>query len=438
MKESRSETLFQEARRYIPGGVNSPVRAFGSVGGTPIFFKQGKGPYLISVDERHYVDYINSWGALILGHAPTPVVSAAQKAVANGSTFGAPTELEVTLAKTICEFVPTIEKVRLVSSGTEATMSAIRLARGYTNRDKIIKFEGCYHGHADTLLVKTGSGGLTFRIPSSQGVPADFVKHTLIATYNDLDSVEQLFKKHPKEIATLIVEPIAGNMNCILPKAGFLKGLRQLCDHYGSLLIFDEVITGFRVGLGGAQQLFNIKPDLTTLGKIMGGGFPIGAFGGKTAIMELVAPMGGVYQAGTLSGNSVAVTAGLATLNEISKPNFYDDLEKKTMVLLNGIKERAAAAKLNITINQIGSMFGLLFTDQPEVGNYTQVMACNTEIFNKFFHELLQHGVYFPPSAFEVCFVSHALQDKEIKHTLSAIEKGFAAVRGLCESAITN
>src|SRR3989338_697728 len=388
MTELRSEQLFQQANRCVPGGVNSPVRAFGGVGGTPLFIKKGQGAYLITEDDQSYIDYVNSWGTLILGHAHPTVVAAIQTTAAEGLSFGAPTYREIEFAETICSLMPNIEKVRLVNSGTEATMSAIRLARGYTNRDKIIKFEGCYHGHADTLLVKTGSGGLTFNIPSSLGIPADFAKHTLVANYNDLNSIEQLFKRHPKEIAAIIVEPIAANMNCVLPTKGFLKGLRQFCDHYGSLLIFDEVITGFRVGLGGAQQLFGIKPDLTTLGKVIGGGLPIGAFGGKTALMDLVAPMGGVYQAGTLAGNPIAVSAGLATLQEIQQPHFYEQLEQRTTLLVNGIKESAETAKIPLVINQIGSIFGLFFTEQTEVNSYKQVMTCNTELFKKFFHQL--------------------------------------------------
>lgn len=423
---NKSAELFAAAQQFIPGGVNSPVRAFKAVGGTPIFFKQGQGPYLIDVDGTRYIDYVASWGPLILGHTHPAVVKAVQETAMTGMSYGAPTEKEILLAGKICQLMPSIEKIRMVNSGTEATMTAIRLARAFTKRDKILKFEGCYHGHSDSLLIKAGSGALTFGVPSSPGVPEVLAQHTLNATFNNLDSVQKLFEKYGNEIAAIILEPIPANMNCILPKAGFLKGLRDICNQYKSILIFDEVITGFRVALGGAQELFNIKPDLTTLGKIIGGGLPVGAFGGRRDIMDLLSPLGPVYQAGTLSGNPLAMAAGLATLNELTQPEFYSTLEIKTEKLISGINERSKAAKIPLTINQIGSVFGLFFTDQPEIHSYQQVTQCNIGYFKKFFHDMLQEGIYLAPSAYEAGFVSMSHTEKEFEKTWDAVEVTFA------------
>jgi glutamate-1-semialdehyde 2,1-aminomutase len=400
---SHSHDLFLRAQKRIPGGVNSPVRAFKSVGGEPIFFRRGKGAHVWDEDGKKYIDYVGSWGPLILGHAHPDVLAAVHHAVDMGMTFGAPTELEVLLAEKITRLMPNIEMVRMVSSGTEAVMSAIRLARGYTKRNKILKFDGCYHGHSDALLVKAGSGLLTHGIPDSAGVPNDVVQHTLTAEFNRLDQVQALFEKNGEEIAAIIVEPIAGNMNCVPPVPGFLEGLRKICDQYNSLLIFDEVITGFRVALGGAQALYNIKPDITTLGKIIGGGMPVGAFGGRREIMEQLAPLGPIYQAGTLSGNPVAMAAGLATLTQLEQPGVYESLEKMTRVLVSGL------APYTIKTEQIGSLFGLFF-ETPEQ-------------FKKFFHGMLQHGIYFAPSAFEVGFVSTMHRTEDIQATLDAAEK---------------
>lgn len=417
---ARSQELFSQAQQLIPGGVNSPVRAFKAVGGTPIYFKRGEGAYLIDEDENRYIDYVASWGPAILGHAHPAVVKAVQTTAANGLGFGTPHQLELQLAEKICQLMPTIEKIRMVNSGTEATMSAIRLARAVTGRNKILKFEGCYHGHSDSLLIKAGSGALTFGVPSSPGVPAVLAEHTLTDTFNDLDSVQQLFEKFGNDIAAIIVEPIAGNMNCILPKPKFLAGLREICDQYQSLLILDEIITGFRVSLGGAQQVFNVKPDLTTLGKIIGGGLPVGAFGGRKEIMDQLAPLGPVYQAGTLSGNPVAMAAGLATLNEISQPGFYENLAIKTQQLTQGMLERAKAANIPFSINHQGSMFGLFFSEQSPITSYQQVMQCNIARFTQFFHAMLQSGIYLAPSAFEAGFVSAAHSEKDIAQTLDA------------------
>ena len=418
-------SLFLKAQQYIPGGVNSPVRAFRSVGGEPIFIRKGMGPYLIDFEGQSYIDYVGSWGPLILGHAHPYVLEHIKKVLEDGLTFGAPTEIEVQLAEKICSLMPNIEMVRMVNSGTEATMSAIRLARGFTGRDKILKFSGCYHGHADSLLVKAGSGALTLGIPDSAGIPADLAKHTLIAEYNDLELVEKLFLEYGETIAAVIVEPIAGNMNCILPKPGFLEGLRALCDQYQSLLIFDEVMTGFRVGLGGAQTLYNIKPDLTTLAKIIGGGMPVGAFGGRRDIMSCLAPSGPVYQAGTLAGNPIAMTAGLATLELITTPGFYDGLNDKVTRLMDGLSTAANSAAIPFLTQNVGSMFGIFFTTQTEVTSYEQVKKTNITQFNRFFHEMLKAGIYFAPSAFEAGFISAAHTEKEIDLTIETAKKVF-------------
>jgi glutamate-1-semialdehyde 2,1-aminomutase len=427
---SNTSTTFEQAKAVIPAGVNSPVRAFGAVGGTPVFIDHGKGAYLYSTEGKPYIDYVDSWGPLILGHAHPDVIEVVQKTVAKGLSFGAPTLLEIELATKVCAIMPNIEKIRMVNSGTEATMSAIRLARGFTGKNKIIKFEGCYHGHADHLLVKAGSGALTFGQPSSAGVPEDFAKHTLTADFNDLNSVETLFKNNPDDIAALIVEPVAGNMNCISPTPAFLKGLRELCDQYNSVLIFDEVMTGFRVGLGGVQAKYNIKPDLTTLGKVIGGGMPVGAFGGRTDIMDCIAPTGPVYQAGTLSGNPVAMAAGLKTLELISQAGFFEELEENTFKLLEGLKMAARKHGIPFTTNQEGSMFGLFFTDQEKVTSFKSVMRCDAEAFKMFFHGMLDEGIYFAPSAFETGFMSSAHTDKEIQKTIEVADKVFAKMKG--------
>lgn len=421
----RSSELFQRAQHCIPGGVNSPVRAFKSVDGKPIFFARGEGAYAIDVDDKRYIDYVGSWGPLILGHAHPQVINAVKTTANNGLSFGAPTEIEVLLAEKICELMPNIEMVRMVSSGTEATLSAIRVARGFTQRDKILKFNGCYHGHSDALLIKAGSGALTLGIPGSAGVPEDFVKHTLMAEFNDLEQVKNIFARYGHEIAAIIVEPIAGNMNFVKPLPGFLEGLRHICDEYKSLLIFDEVMTGFRVALGGAQQLYNIKPDLTTLAKVIGGGMPVGAFGGRRDIMEQLAPLGPVYQAGTLSGNPVAMAAGLATLTEISQAGFYERLNTTTQQLLNGLMQRAQAANIPFLTDHAGSMFGFYFTDKKAIHSLTDVQQGDNERFKKFFHAMLQEGVYLAPSMFEAGFVSSAHGEQEIHATLIAAEKVF-------------
>lgn len=423
---SKSEQLFEKAQKVIPGGVNSPVRAFKGVGGTPVFIEKAEGAYITDSDGKRYIDYVGSWGPMVLGHNHSAIIDAVLKAVPNGLSFGAPTESEITLAELVCKLVPSIELVRMVSSGTEATMSAIRLARGYTGRDKIIKFEGCYHGHSDSLLVKAGSGALTLGQPSGPGVPADFAKHTITCTYNDLDSVKQAFEQYPTEIACLIVEPVAGNMNCVPPKAGFLQGLRELCDQYGTVFIIDEVMTGFRVSLGGAQAYYNVKPDLTTLGKIIGGGMPVGAFGGKREIMEAIAPTGPVYQAGTLSGNPIAMAAGLACLTELSKAGNEEKLAEKTKTLAEGFKALAAKHNVPFVVQYVGGMFGLFFTEQTEVTSFQEVMKCDAEKFNRFFHLMLEQGIYLAPSAFEAGFMSLAHSDADIEATLQAADKAFA------------
>ena len=419
---------FTQAQQHIPGGVNSPVRAFKGVGGDPVFIDHASGPYIFDPDGNRYIDYVGSWGPMILGHAHPQVIDAVSKVIGKGLSFGAPTELETRMADKVCELVPSIDLVRMVSSGTEATMSAIRLARGYTGRDKIVKFEGCYHGHSDSLLVKAGSGALTLGEPSSPGVPASLAEHTITLDYNNIEQVREAFTEIGREIACIIVEPVAGNMNCIPPVAGFLEGLREVCDQYGTVLIFDEVMTGFRVALGGVQGLYKITPDLTTLGKVIGGGMPVGAFGGKREIMEKISPLGPVYQAGTLSGNPVAMTAGLVTLELISKPGFFEQLTEKTGRLVAGVMERAKSAGVPMTSNQVGGMFGLFFTSEEKVSNFAQSTACNQEQFKKFFHAMLKRGVYLAPSAFETGFVSSAHSDEDIEATLSAAAEAFKEI----------
>ncbi len=423
---TNSTALFDRAQRVIPGGVNSPVRAFKGVGGTPVFIQKAQGAYIFDTDGKQYIDYVGSWGPMILGHNHPAILNAVLKTAENGLSFGAPTPLEIDLAELVCQLIPSIEMVRMVSSGTEATMSAIRLARGYTKRDKIIKFEGCYHGHADSLLVKAGSGALTLGQPNSPGVPADFAKHTLTCTYNDLDSVQQAFAQYPDQIACIIVEPVAGNMNCIPPKAGFLQGLRALCDQYGAVFIIDEVMTGFRVALGGAQAYYGVTPDLTCLGKIIGGGMPVGAFGGKKEIMQHIAPTGAVYQAGTLSGNPIAMAAGLACLTELKKDGNQQRLNQLTEKLSQGLKALADKHGIPFSVNYVGAMFGLFFTNKTEVSSYQDVMACDTEKFKLFFHKMLEQGVYLAPSAFEAGFMSLAHSDEDIDRTLAAADKVFA------------
>jgi len=425
---TRSHDLFQRAQRHIPGGVNSPVRAFRGVGGEPVFFERGDGPYLYDADGRRYIDYVASWGPMILGHAHPEVLRAVQETAARGLGFGAPTEIEIEMADLLCERVPSMDMVRMVSSGTEATMSAIRLARGFTGRDKIVKFEGCYHGHSDSLLVKAGSGALTLGVPTSPGVPVALAEHTITLEYNNLDQVREAFAHVGGQIAAVIVEPVAGNMNCVPPAAGFLEGLREITAEYGSVLIFDEVMTGFRVGPSGAQGLYGVTPDLTTLGKVVGGGLPVGAFGGKREIMEQIAPLGPVYQAGTLSGNPVAMAAGLATLRGTETPNFYELLTEKTRRLADGIVERARAHGIAMTANSVGGMFGLFFTDAERVENFYQVGQCDLNRFKLFFHEMLERGVYLAPSAYEAGFVSAAHDDAAIDETLAAAEAVFAGM----------
>ena len=423
---SRNQQLFERSQKYIPGGVNSPVRAFKSVGGTPVFFERGLGPQVWDADGKAYVDYVGSWGPLILGHAHPEVVAAVQAAAQKGLTFGAPTAAELEIAELLCNLVPSIEQVRLVSSGTEATMSAIRLARGYTGRNRIIKFEGCYHGHDDALLVKAGSGALTFGNPSSAGVPAETAASTVVLDYNDIAGVEQAFSQFGNEIAAVIVEPVAGNMNLVTPNPGFLPGLRELCIRHGSVLIFDEVMTGFRVGLECAQGLYGVKPDLTTLGKVIGGGMPMAAFGGRRDIMQCLAPLGAVYQAGTLSGNPVAVAAGLATLRLVQKPGFYEQLSSRTRQLTDRLTAAAKERGVVFCAQAVGGMFGLYFRESLPT-SYAEVMGCDREAFNRFFHAMLDEGIYFAPSAFEAGFVSATHGDLEINKTLSAASKVFDA-----------
>lgn len=426
---SRSAQLFDQAQRHIPGGVNSPVRAFKSVGGTPLFFKHAQGAYIVDEDDKRYVDYVGSWGPMILGHSHPDVLDAVRRQLEHGLSYGAPTALETTMADLICELVPSMEMVRMVSSGTEATMSAIRLARGYTGRDTIIKFEGCYHGHSDSLLVKAGSGALTLGVPSSPGVPAAFAQHTLTLAYNDLGEVEETLAKVGDQIACIIVEPVAGNMNCVPPAPGFLEGLRRLCDQYGVVLIFDEVMTGFRVALGGAQAHYGIRPDLTTFGKIVGGGMPVGCFGGKREIMEKIAPLGPVYQAGTLSGNPLAMAAGLTTLQLIRRPGFHAELTDYTTRMLQGLQDRADAAGVPFVTTQAGGMFGLYFSGADDIVTFSDVMASDSERFKRFFHLMLDGGVYLAPSAFEAGFTSIAHGDEELRITLDAAERAFATFK---------
>ena len=421
---SRNQQLFELSQKYIPGGVNSPVRAFKSVGGVPIFFQRGQGAYVWDADNKPYLDYVGSWGPLILGHAHPDVIKAVMEKAQNGLTFGAPTEAELEIAQVLCARVPSIEQVRLVSSGTEATMSAIRLARGYTGRSRIIKFEGCYHGHDDALLVKAGSGALTFGHPSSAGVPAETAAHTMVLDYNDLAGLEQAFSESGNEIAAVIVEPVVGNMNLVLPKPGFLAALRSLCTKHGSVLIFDEVMTGFRVSATCAQGLYGIRPDLTTLGKVIGGGMPMAAFGGKREIMQCLAPLGPVYQAGTLSGNPVAVAAGLATLRLVQAAGFYEKLSASTRQLTEGLTAAAKKHGIVFCAQSVGGMFGLYFRASPPT-SYAEVMECNKEAFNHFFHAMLSKGIYFAPSAFEAGFVSAAHTAEDINKTLAAADQIF-------------
>jgi glutamate-1-semialdehyde 2,1-aminomutase len=423
----KSDSLFERAQRLIPGGVNSPVRAFRAVGGTPRFFERASGAYLWDVDGRRYIDYVGSWGPMIAGHTHPAVVAAVKSAAERALSYGAPTEAEVELAEQLCRLVPSLERVRLVSSGTEATMTALRLARGFTGRKLIVKFEGCYHGHADALLVKAGSGALTLGNPSSAGVPAETAAHTLVLDYNNLGQIDALFETQGTQIAGVIVEPVAGNMNLVLPAPGFLEKLREQCTRHGALLIFDEVMTGFRVALGGAQARFGIRPDLTTLGKVIGGGLPVGALGGRRDIMEKIAPLGPVYQAGTLSGNPVAVAAGIATLKLIDAPGFQEKLESVTQNLVDGLGAEAKKARVTFSSQSIGSMFGMYFRERAP-RSFAEVMQCDVERFKRFFHAMLERGVYLAPSAYEAGFVSAAHGDAEIDATLAAARASFAQI----------
>ncbi|WP_372782468.1 glutamate-1-semialdehyde 2,1-aminomutase [Litorivivens sp.] len=420
-----SEKLFEAAKQRIPGGVNSPVRAFKAVGGTPVFIDHAKGAYLYDVDGKRYIDYVLSWGPMLLGHAHPEVIEAVKEALEKGLSFGAPTAVETELAETLCQLVPGMDQVRMVNSGTEATMSAIRLARGATGRDKIIKFEGCYHGHSDSLLIKAGSGALTFGVPSSPGVPKSLADHTITLTYNDIAGVEQAFAEIGNQVACVIVEPVAGNMNCVPPVPGFLECLRTQCDNSGALLIIDEVMTGFRLGTGGAQGHYGVTADITTLGKVMGGGMPVAAFGGREDIMQQLAPAGPVYQAGTLSGNPLAMAAGLTMLKAIQQPGFYEPLFARTSRLIQGLRDRAQAAGIAMTSNHVGTMFGVFFTDEEAITNYQQVMACDTERFNRFFHGMLNEGVYLAPASYEAGFLSAAHTDADIDATIDAAERVF-------------
>ncbi len=425
---TRSSELFEQARQHIPGGVNSPVRAFKAVGGTPVFFERAQGAYLYDADERRYVDYVLSWGPMILGHAHPQVIDAVIEKARLGLSFGAPTAIETTLADRLCELMPGMDLVRFVNSGTEATMSAIRLARGYTGRDKIIKFEGCYHGHSDSLLVKAGSGALTLGVPSSPGVPAALADHTITLTYNDIEGVKAAFEAIGDQVACVIVEPVAGNMNCVPPVPGFLQTLREQCDAYGAVFIIDEVMTGFRVGPTGAQGRYGVIPDLTTFGKVIGAGMPVGAFGGKREIMSHIAPLGPVYQAGTLSGNPVAMAAGLKTLELIAAEGFYEALFARTTALVEGLRKVATRHGIPFTTNHVGSMFGVFFTEEETVTNYQQVMACDTERFNRFFHGMLEEGVYLAPASYEAGFLSAAHSDEDIEFTLAAADRVMASL----------
>ena len=425
---TKSEQLFEQAKQYIPGGVNSPVRAFRAVGGTPLFIERADGAYIYDADGRRYIDYVLSWGPMLLGHNHPAVRQAVIDKAQFGLSFGAPTEIETELAKKICTIMPNMDLVRFVSSGTEATMSALRLARGFTGRDKIVKFEGCYHGHSDSLLVKAGSGALTLGIPTSPGVPAAFAEHTLTLSYNDLDGVRKAFTEVGEQVACIIVEPVVGNMNCVPPIPGFLEGLREICTEYGALLILDEVMTGFRLGLQGAQGYYGIEADLTTLGKVVGGGMPVGAFGGRAEIMEQIAPLGPVYQAGTLSGNPVAMAAGLTTLEQISAADFYPAIFERTTRLAEGLEEAAQTAGTPFTTNHVGTMFGGFFTDEAQVINFEQVMNCDLERFNRFFHGMLEQGVYLAPAAYEAGFMSAAHTDDDIEATLAAAASVFSSI----------
>lgn len=426
MTQKTSAQLFQQAQKIIPGGVNSPVRAFNGVGGEPCFIEKADGAYIYDAEGNAYIDYVGSWGPMILGHNHPAIRQAVISAAENGLSFGAPTALEITMAEKVRELVPSMEKLRMVSSGTEATMSAIRLARGFTGRDKILKFEGCYHGHADSLLVKAGSGALTLGVPSSPGIPASFAEHTLTVSFNNLDEVKQIFAELGDQIACIIVEPVAGNMNCIPPVAGFLEGLRAICDEHSSVLIFDEVMTGFRVALGGAQAHYGVIPDLTTLGKVIGGGMPVGAFGGKVEIMDYIAPVGPVYQAGTLSGNPIAMAAGLASLNELCQGNKHEQLSASTKKLAEGFKAAAEKHGHHLAINYVGGMFGFFFSDEPTITSFKQTVACDGDKFKRFFHLMLNEGIYLAPSAFEASFLSTAHSEKELTATLAAADKCFA------------
>lgn len=426
---SRSSELFQQAQNYIPGGVNSPVRAFKNVGGNPLFIDHAEGAYIYDVDGKAYIDYVGSWGPMIMGHNHPAIRQAVIDMAAKGLSFGAPTAIETEVAELIHELVPSMEKIRMVNSGTEATMSAIRLARGFTGRDKIIKFEGCYHGHADTLLVKAGSGALTLGEPDSPGVPADFARHTLTATYNDLDSVATLLRQNPEQVAAIIVEPVAGNMNCIPPQPGFLQGLRQLCDQNGALLIIDEVMTGFRVARGGAQEYYQVKADLTTLGKIIGGGMPVGAFGGRSDVMDYLSPIGPVYQAGTLSGNPVAMAAGKASLQLVSNPEVHQKLARNATKLADGLRAAAKRQGIPFVMNQVGAMMGYFFTELDEVTCFEDSCKSDAKRFNEFFHLMLDQGIYLAPSPFEAMFLSFAHDEQAIEQTIEAAEKAFAQLR---------
>ena len=425
---NKNKILFEKSEHFIPGGVNSPVRAFGSVGGTPIFFKRGKGSRLIDENDKEYIDFINSWGPMILGHAHPEIIQSVKSTADYSLSFGAPTSRELSMAELIVKLVPSIEQVRLVSSGTEATMSAIRVARGFTKRDEILKFEGCYHGHADSLLVKAGSGALTFGQPSSAGVPADTAKHTHTLEYNNVQVLEECFENMGQALACVIIEPVVGNMNLIVPKKEFLKRLRELCTEYEVVLIFDEVMTGFRVALGGAQSLYDVIPDMTTLGKVIGGGLPVGAFGGRKEIMQQLAPLGPVYQAGTLSGNPVAVSAGMKTLELIQQPNFFENLSRTTKSLVDGLIDAAKASNIEFSAQSVGGMFGFYFSSQPPE-SFDDVMLSDREKFNKFFHLMLEQGIYFGPSAFEAGFVSSAHTDDDINQTIQAAMTSFKKLK---------
>jgi len=419
MKDA-NQRLFNAAKKVIPGGVNSPVRAYKAVGGTPVFIDHAHGAYIYDTDGKEYIDYVCSWGPMILGHAEPMVVAAVRAAAGQGLSFGAPTTMETKLAELICSAVASVEQVRMVNSGTEATMSAIRLARGFTGRDKIIKFEGCYHGHADGLLVKAGSGALTLGVPTSPGVPAAMAEHTLTLEFNNLEQVTTVFDEVGEQLAAVIVEPVAGNMNCVPPKSGFLGGLRKLCDQYNTVLIFDEVMTGFRVAAAGAQALYSVTPDLTTLGKVVGGGLPVGAFGGRAEIMAHLAPQGAVYQAGTLSGNPLAMAAGIATLQQVLEAGFYERLGKRLDRLIEGLRSVASDTDIPLTTNHVGTMFGLFFTEADTVSSFADVMACDTVRFGRFFHGMLEEGIYLAPSAFEAGFISSAHGNSEIDRTLES------------------